>query len=133
MYATKEHSVGLWILEEKGQSVLFKDSLSFALDKHERIWLFQTLQMVVAKIQDGKSVTEFIQSGVLKPLDQQKEVEGFNVWEIRNLGRAGRVIFVRKDQNSIIVAAVNKGQSSHSQAIRRGIRRWKNYLKSLKK
>lgn len=129
MYVIKEHSRGLWILEENGQNVLLRDCLKFGLGKVERIWLFQTLQDVVAEIQSGNSIEGFIKEDVLKCLDRQKETKELNIWEVRDPGRGGRIIFIRDDPNSIVVAAVNKRRSSHNQAIRRGVKRWKDYLK----
>lgn len=129
MYEIKEHSRGLWVLEEEGQNVLLKDCLKFGLEKAERIWLFQTLQDFVGEIQEGRAIEDFIDQGLVKRLDRQKETEGFDLWEVRDPGRAGRIIFIRKDPDVIIIAAVDKGRFSHGQAIRRGVRRWKNYLK----
>ena len=106
-----------------------KDCLKFGLGKTERIWLFQTLQDFVAEIQNERPVDGFIDEGVIKRLEIQKETEGLNIWEVRDPGRAGRIIFIREDPCAIIVAAVDKGRGSHSQAVRRGVKRWKDYLK----
>ena len=129
MYVIKEHSPGLWILEEEEHNVLLKDCLKFGLTKVERVWLFQTLQEVVGEIQAGGSVQDFIEAGELKHLDRQKETDGLDVWEVRDPGRGGRIIFIREDSDSIVVAAVDKRKSSHSQAVSRGVKRWKGYLK----
>ncbi len=129
MYDIREHSAGLWILEEEGQNVLLKDCLKFSLSKVERVRLFQILREVVAEIQIGGAIDDFISAGELKRLERQKETEGLDVWEVRDPGRGGRIVFIREDPNSIVVAAVDKRQFSHSQAILRGVKRWKSYLK----
>lgn len=122
---------GLWVLEEEGQNVLLKDCLQFGVGKSERKHLLRILLVMVEKLRSGEMFDPLIQQGWIKKLTRQEKTFFENVWEARDPGSHARVIFVIKDPETVIVAAVDKMKSSLSQAVNRGINRWRKYLKSI--
>ncbi len=133
MVAILKIAEGLWVLEEEGQNVLFKDSVAFGLSKAERKHLFWVISMVASCRQQAKSLAPYIKCGYIKKLDRQVTTKNGDVWEARDLCKGGRIIFIIDDNNTVIVAAVHKSRGKLSHAINRGIKRWKKYLKSHEK
>lgn len=120
---------GIWILEEEKQNVLLKDCLRFKIEKQARKSLMDILSAVARYLMEGKSLEPLIQSRLIKRLTRQEDAVQENIWEVRAEGWGGRLVFIMKEPNSIVVAAVNKNAGSLSQTVNRGLKRWKNFLK----
>lgn len=123
----------LWVLEEDGKNVLLKDSQANGVSKSERKRLFILFLGAAQAIRDGESLDPYLYSGCLKCLDRQEKAVRSNLWEIRDEGSGTRLIFVREDPDTIIVAAVSKRCGNLSQAVHRGANRWAKYKKETKK
>ncbi len=124
---------GIWVLEEDGQNVLLKDCQQFEIGKQERKTLFQSLEFLAKALQEGRSYAPLIEQCLLKKLQRQKEALELNLWEVRAEGRGERIIFAMREPNLIIVAAVHKSKGGMSQAVNRGVKRWKRFLKGKEK
>ena len=125
-----EEQIG--VLEEDGKNVLFADCVEFKVSKEERHFLFRKLMVLVCLLKAGTDLTPMIEEGYLAPLDQDPRCKKYNLWEIRDPGRGGRLFFVMDKPDAIIISAVSKRYGSQKQAINRGIKRWETYLKSTK-
>lgn len=123
---------GIWVLEENGRNVLLKDAVQFGISKLERKFLYQQLSVTARLLKSGDDLAYLIKEGILKPLDRNLKAKKHHLWEIRDVGRGGRLIFVMLKPDTVIVSAVSKRKDSLSQAIHRGINRWEGYLKKPK-
>jgi len=119
---------GLWVLEEDGQNVALKDCVKFEITKTKRKDLFLVVVMVAKRLQKRVSLDSLVEQGLVKKLDRQKSVALADVWEARSPG-GGRIIFMIKDPDTIVISAVHKGHGSLTQAVDRGMGRWRRYLK----
>lgn len=124
---------GVWVLEEEGQSVLVKDSVRYGITKAERKNLLQILSIVAEKLELGESLEPLIGQEFIKKLTRQEKTKFENIWEVRDPGINTRIIFIIEEPDSTIVAAVDKSQGSLSQAINRGVNRWREFLKTKEK
>lgn len=93
---------GLYVLTEEGINVLHKDSIRFGLSKEERRILFDNLVLVSQEIQKKASLALFVKARILKQLTKQSKAQKWNLWEIRDEGNQGRLIFVRLDPDVIL-------------------------------
>ncbi|MDO8518663.1 MAG: hypothetical protein Q7T11_00685 [Deltaproteobacteria bacterium] len=133
MIAILQIENGIWALEEDGRNVLLADCLRFGIKKQDRTSLMNILTAAVGLLREGKNFDVLIRKNQIKKLDREKEAVKENIWEVRSEGWGGRIVFVLKDPDTIIVSAVDKGKGSLSQAINRGIKRWKQFLKEQEK
>jgi hypothetical protein len=120
---------GIWILEEEGQNVLLKDCQRFGIGKETRKALMDIMSLTATYLAKGESLEPLIELGLLKKLQRQESAVQTDLWEARLVGRGGRLLFVMKRPDSIIVSAVDKNKGSLSQAINRGVKRWREFLK----
>lgn len=121
---------GIWTLEEDGKNVFLVDCQKFGILKSERKELLVFLREAVAAFRGSGFIDVLIERGNLKKLSRQKEAVNKDLWEIRRDGDGARILFVRISSDVVVVAAVDKGKGSLSQAVNRGVKRWKNYLKT---
>lgn len=124
---------GIWVLVEDGYNVLLSDSAKFGINKQERKQLFRLLLVIAERLTKGESLEPLIKAEMIKKLTRQEKTIFENVWEVRNLSGGGRIIFVRRDPDSIIVSAVVKVHGSLSQAVNRGVNRWRKFLRENEK
>lgn len=128
-----ESENGIWSLVEDGQNVLFRDCVCFGISKRERKSLFAILRETTDLLIEGGSLEPLMKKGVLKQLTRQLEAVRENLWEIRSDGKGARLVFVLQNPRTIIISAVDKGKGSLSQAVQRGVKRWKTFLKTERK
>lgn len=123
---------GIQTLSEGGVNVLHKDCLRFGMAKTERRELLIYLRQAVAAFRecDEELLKGLLEGRYLKKLERQKKAREENLWEVRKEGRGARILFMRLDSNAVVVAAVEKGAGSLSQAVNRGVNRWRDYLKT---
>ena len=117
------------MLEEDGHNVLLRDCLEFGVSKQDKKHLLRVLVMVAEKLGSYETLEPLIEEEWIKQLVRQEKVLFENIWEARHPGNNARIIFVIREDDSIIIAAVNKSQGSLSQAVNRGVNRWKKFLK----
>lgn len=124
---------GIGVLVEEGISVFVVDSQKYGISRVEKKFLFTHLEDVASFLRNGYDLKPLIDAGFLKKLTHDAKCIENNLWEIRDPGRGGRLIFVLDDPESIIISAVSKRVGSQNQAIKRGMKRWGNFLKKQKK
>lgn len=131
----------LFVIMENGQSVLHGDAVRFGLSKNEKNTLLAELKSFcnAFEIDPVSALRKFTDDEILKRLDRdiKAKAQG-NLWEIRSPEHGGRIFFILSDDGSVIVSAVNKNVKSKSgkpqtEAINRGVNRWKALLHILKK
>lgn len=122
----------LFVLTEDGQNVLYKDCLKYRISRQKREIVFNNLLTAIKLFEEGVSLRTFQDRGILKKLVYQPKTRLYDVWEIRDEGLGTRLIFIWEKPNTIIVSAVTKRMGSLTQAINRGVNRWKKYLRKEK-
>lgn len=130
-----EGDPNLFVILENGISVLHADANRFGIRKEEKRELIRMVRAAAKTIRtDGiGSLESLVQEGVLKRIEREESVKHLNVWEVRSDAHAARIFFLLANPNAIIVSAVNKTHHSQSQAINRGVKRWKLLLKECEK
>lgn len=130
-----EGDPNLFVILENGMNVLHDDANRFGISKEKKRELIRIVRSVAKTIRtDGLVALDFlVQEGVLKRIEKQENVQDLKVWETRSNAHGARIFFLLSNANTIIVSAVNKTGNSQSQAINRGIKRWKMLLKQLEK
>lgn len=136
-----EETNNLFVIMEDEQSVLHGDAIRFGLSKNEKNALLAELKSFcnAIEIDPALALKKFTDDEILKKLDRDKKAKAQgNLWEVRSPEHGGRIIFILNDDGSVIVSAVNKNVKSKSgkpqtEAINRGVNRWKALLNNLKK
>lgn len=124
---------GLYVLSENGLDILSSDCVRFGITRNDKKFLLNKLKIFQVFLQQNETTDEFIRLGIIKKLTKQWKAVKYNLWEARDEGSHGRVIFCMLKPDMVIISAVNKVESSLSQAINRGVKRWELYLKTSKK
>lgn len=120
---------GLWVLEEDGRNVLLKDCERFGITRQDRKSLLNTLSVVVGLLAERERLDPLVHQGFLKRLIRQQGAYDDDVWEVRSDGSSGRVVFVMRAPDAVIVAAVDKRRGCLSNAVNRGVKRWKKFTR----
>ena len=125
----------LFVICENGKDVLNGDAIRCGVSKEIKRELFTVLRAVAKTTRtEGIGALELsFGRDVLKRIDRQENVKDLNFWEARSDAHGGRIFFLLIAPNVIIVSAVNKFHYSQSQAVNRGIKRWKTLLKQSEK
>lgn len=130
-----EGDPNLFVVLENDINVLHADANRFGILKEEKRELMRIVRAVAKTIRtDGAtSLDLLLREGVLKKIEREQSVKNLSVWEARSEAHGARIFFLLLNPNTIIVSAVNKTYHSQSQAINRGMKRWKMLLKQLEK
>lgn len=120
---------GIWTLQEDGKNVFLGDCQKFDISKKERRELLLFLRKAVDFFEKGL-VDVLIERGNLKRLSRQPKAMEENLWEVRRDGDGARILFIQVSPGAVVVAAVHKNRGSLSQAVHRGVNRWRSFLKT---
>lgn len=116
----------IYSLTNLGHSVLDLDCVKYGVDKIQRRSLVRILRSIAKEIKQGFSINDYIEMGFLKKLVRDVGDQN-NVWEVRDEGHHCRLIFLIDKKKIIILSVANKLNQNLSQAIKRGLKRWKKF------
>lgn len=123
-----------------------KECYQFDLDKSglekefRRQLLFDLRRLALLYKTEGKEAfQELVKENKVCKIIKNKQAEELNVWEIRDDAHPGRLMFLALHEDGfVILSAANKGSAAkgktatelQNEAIQKGIKRWKQFLKN---